>query len=115
VGKANGKRKLVKSPDYNYPATMARMALFTLILEFDGGTYISQFRAASVVRVVARYPSQLLSNRAVFTLAVRKRLAAAFSAENPVAIEGVRNVWCCSASIGKRFALLNIVATAHGQ
>jgi hypothetical protein len=66
------------------------MALFTLVLEFDGGTYISQFRAASVVRAVAQYPST----------------------ENPVAIDGVQNVWCCSASAGKKFALLNIVATA---
>jgi hypothetical protein len=91
---------------------MACMALFTLILEFDGGTYISQLRAASVARAVAQYPSQLLSNKAVSTLAVRKRLAQSFSTENPVAIEGVQNVWCCSASAGKKFALLNIVTTA---
>jgi hypothetical protein len=88
------------------------MALFTLILEFDGGTYISQFRAASVVHAVAQYPSHLLSNKELCTLAIRKRLVEALSAEKPVAIEGVRNVWCCSAPVGKRFALLNIVGTA---
>jgi len=88
------------------------MALFTLILEFDGGTYISQLRAASVARAVAQYPSQLLSNKTVSTLAVRKRLAQSFSTENPVVIEGVQNVWCCSGSAGNKFALLNIVATA---
>jgi len=90
---------------------MPVMALFTLILEFDGGTYISQFRAASVARAVARYPSYLLCNKAVSSLGVRRRLADALSAENPVAIEGVRNVWCCSASTGKGLALLSIVAT----
>ena len=28
------------------------------------------------------------------------------------AIEGIRNVWCCSASVGKKFVLVNILATA---
>jgi hypothetical protein len=91
---------------------MALMALFTLILEFDGGTYISQFRAPSVMHAVAQYPSHLLGNKKLCTLAIRRRLAEALSAEKPVSIEGVRNVWCCSASVGKRFALLNIVGAA---
>jgi hypothetical protein len=88
------------------------MALFTLVLEFDGGTYISQFRAPSVHRAVAEYTSRLMRNKVVSPLLVRRRLADALSAESPVAIEGVRNVWCCSTSIGKKFVLLNIVATA---
>jgi hypothetical protein len=87
------------------------MPLFTFILEFDGGTHISQFRAASVVRAVHEYGGQLLSDKAVAKMPVRRRLSAAFSAENPVAIKGVRNVWCCSASIGKKLAILNVVAT----
>jgi hypothetical protein len=88
------------------------MALFTFLLEFDGGTYISQFRAPSARRAVAQYPLHLVRNTAVLTVVLRRRLADALSAERPVAIEGVRNVWCCSASIGKRHALLNVVATA---
>ncbi len=95
-----------------YPATMVCMALFTFVLEFDGGTDISQFRAASPRRAVSQYPSHLLRNKAVSTPAVRRRIADALLAEKPVAIEGVRNVWCCSASIGERLALLKIVAQA---
>jgi hypothetical protein len=88
------------------------MALFRLVLEFDGGTYISQFRAPSVQRAVVEYTSRLMRDKVVSSLSVRQRLADALSAESPVAIEGVRNIWCCSTSIGKKFALLNIVATA---
>ena len=91
---------------------MSVMALFILFLEFDGGTYISQFRGASVQDAVARYPSRVVDNNAISTFSLRKRLAEALSPEEPVAIDGVRNVWCCSASVGKKFALLNVVATA---
>ena len=88
------------------------MPLFTFVLEFDGGTHISQFRATSFFRAVEEYGAQLLRDKAVAKLPVRRRLSEALSAENPVAIKGVRNVWCCSASIGKKLALLNVVATA---
>ena len=87
------------------------MPLFTFVLEFAGGTYISQLRAHSVARAVTLYTSELVRNKAVSTLSVRKRLADALSAERPLAVDSVRNVWCCSTSVGGKFALLNVVAT----
>ena len=91
------------------------MPLFTFVLEFDGGTHISQLRATSLFRAVEEYGAQLLRDKAVAKLPVRRRLSEALSAENPVAIKGMRNVWCCSASIGKKLALLNVVATAGNR
>jgi len=88
------------------------MALFTFILEFDGGTYFSQFRAASVRGAVSQHASHVVRNRAVAVASVRRRLADGLSPEKPGALDGARNVWCCSTSVGKKFALLNIVATA---
>jgi len=88
------------------------MPLFTFVLEFTGGTYISQLRARSTRQAVSLYTSELVRNKELSTGSVRKRLADALVAEKPVAIDGVRNVWCCSASVGRSFALLNIVATA---
>jgi hypothetical protein len=88
------------------------MALFTVVLEFDGGTYISQFQARSAHNAAAKHAAQLLGNKEMSTILTRRRLAERLSVEQPVAIEGVRHVWCCSASIGKKFALVNIVATA---
>jgi hypothetical protein len=91
---------------------MTGMPLFTFVLEFDGGTYIAQFRAASLDRAVKEYAPHLLRNKGVASRAVRERLSEALSADNPVSIKGVRNVWCCSASVGKKLALLNVVVTA---
>ena len=88
------------------------MALFTMVLEFDGGTYISQFRARSVQDAAMKHAAHVNEIKDMGTSANRKRLAARLSSEQPTAIEGARNVWCCSASVGKRFALVIIVATA---
>jgi hypothetical protein len=89
------------------------MALFTVLLEFDGGTYIAQLRAPSSKTAVAKYAAQVLKNSEIGRLPARKRLAEALSVEVPIAIEGVRKVWCCSASVGRKFALVNIVQMAE--
>jgi hypothetical protein len=88
------------------------MALFTVLLEFDGGTYISQVRAASVRGAVVKYAAQVVGNQAVGKPSTRQRLADGLREDKPVAIEGVRNVWCCSTAVGTKSALVNIVSTS---
>jgi hypothetical protein len=83
------------------------MALFTVVLEFGGGTYISQFKAASAHAATIKHAAHLISIKGM-----SKRLAERLSLEQPIAIQGIRSVWCCSASVGRKFALVNIVATA---
>ena len=97
----------------NCAATIISMALFTVILEFDGGTYISQFKASSPDDAAVKHADYLVGLRGMSTPTSRKRLADRLSAEKPVAIEGARNVWCCSALVGRKPALVNIVATAY--
>jgi len=88
------------------------MALFTVILEFGDGTYISQFKAASANAAAVKHAAHLIGVKGMCTPSNRKRLADCLSLEQPIAIQGIRNVWCCSASVGRKFALVNIVATA---
>jgi hypothetical protein len=88
------------------------MALFTVILEFDGGTYISQFQASSPHDAAVKHAGYLLGLKRMSTPSIRRRLAESLSLERPVAIEGVRKVWCSSASVRGKLALVNIVATA---
>lgn len=88
------------------------MALFTVLLEFDGGTYISQFRAPSVGAAIRKHATELSANKAVGGLQTRRSLAHHLRSEAPIAIAGVRNVWCNCATVGGKFALVNIVATA---
>ena len=88
------------------------MALFTVVLEFGGGTYVSQFKAASAHAAAVKHASHLISIKGMGTPSDRQRLADRLSREQPVPIHGIRNVWCCSGSVGRKFALVNIVATA---
>ena len=88
------------------------MPLFTVILEFDGGTYISQFHASSPGDAAGKHADYLVGLKGMSTPTRRRRLADRLSLERPVAIEGMRKVWCRSASVGKKLALVNIVATA---
>jgi hypothetical protein len=79
------------------------LAKFTLILEFRGGTYIRQVRAPS--------PKSALKKVAVGTDS-RSRVFRALLNEKAVAIEGVTNCWCSTASYQAQLALVNIVKTA---
>jgi hypothetical protein len=88
------------------------MAVFTVIFEFDGGTYISQFHASPPKNAARKHSAHLVEIKGMSALAIRRRLADRLSSEVPIAIAGIRKVWCCRASVGKRLALLNIVATA---
>jgi len=88
------------------------MSLFTVILEFDGGTYISQFRASSPHDAAVKHADHLVRLNGMSTRGNRRRLASRLLADTPVAIQGVRKVWCCSASVGRKLVLVNIVATA---
>ena len=92
--------------------TIGSMALFTVILEFAGGTYISQFRASSPDDAAVKHADYLVGLKGMSTLSNRRRLADSLALEPPVAIEVVRKVWCCSASVRGGLALVNIVATA---
>ena len=78
------------------------MAKFTLILEFRGGTYIRQLRAAS--------PKAALSALAAGP-DPKSKLFGALLDDKPVAIDGVTNCWCSSAVYQGKLALVNIVRT----
>ncbi len=85
----------------SYAATIGIMALFTVVLEFDGGTYISQVSATSAHNAAMKHAAHLIGIKEMGTLVNRRRLANRLSVEQPVSIEGARNVWCCSASVGE--------------
>jgi hypothetical protein len=87
------------------------MPLFTAVLEFDGGTFIAQVKAPSVTKAVAKYVAELVNNDTIGKASIRQRLSQNLSEEKPVAIETVCNVWCCTTSVGSKFALLNIIRT----
>ena len=86
------------------------MALFTVILDFKGGTYISQVRA--------RTPSEALRSWAksraltgVYGLTARGRIKLRETLDELVELDGLKNAWCATASPGRVSALINLVRT----
>jgi hypothetical protein len=90
------------------------MALFTFILGYRGGTYISQVEAEEVKRALSKWVDEVdldvmfgLTNRS------REHFRASFTEFefHPVAISEVLNVWCVSTVVRGKFASVNIVKT----
>ena len=63
---------------------------------------VSQFHASSPKNAAMKLSAHLVEIKGMSAPAIRKRLADRLSSEVPIAIEGIRRVWCCSASVGKR-------------
>jgi hypothetical protein len=88
------------------------MCLYTFIMDFRGGTYISQVMAKNVASATKKWANQLDTTPI-------KHMGPAAKAEiiremnneihYPVLLSGMSNVWCISCSIRVGFFLLNIV------
>ena len=91
------------------------MALYTIVLDFDGGTYIRQERAADADTAVAVWEKRKSVRN---FLGLRHTKGSLFDEEVdriPVALKGLRNVWCTSALVGEKLALINVVKTVDGK
>jgi len=85
---------------------------FTCILEFRGGTYISQYEA--------RYPGQALKRWATrerqrlvgsWQAGLTERVFGELEVQELMPLKGLTGAWCASATIDDEFALLNVIAT----
>ena len=84
-------------------------SLYTLILDWNGGTYVSQIEASDA-------PSALLAWADEFRLPQTKphkriSLGPLNVHENLVPASDCRNVWCASGRIGSKLALVHLVLT----
>jgi hypothetical protein len=85
-------------------------------MEFMGGTYISQIKEKSLNRACIKW-ARTLNGKEIKGLGPKGH--ALFIQEmvdrgnQPVPIDGTRNVWCTSALTMRRSALINIVKTSE--
>jgi hypothetical protein len=78
------------------------MALFTVIVEYRGGTYVAQHRAASPTQALVRWIEKFPRIRGSFIGArsrLKLRAALSDSDDKPVALDGATNVWFWSSAI----------------
>jgi hypothetical protein len=91
--------------------------LYTVVMDYRGGTYISQVDAGSVAGALKVWAAGLdtaaiagLGPRRKIELIddIRERLS---SGQEPVLLDGLVNAWCVSALTSRGLALINIIAT----
>jgi hypothetical protein len=88
------------------------MALYTFILEFNGGTYISQVRSSSLKSAVKKWGRQFTNDSTTGLSAFQKKvLVDKLVIDSPTPIEVISKVWCLTASVRGKPALVNLVQT----
>jgi hypothetical protein len=87
------------------------MALYTIIYEHDGGTWIRQVESASPGAAVQKAARQFALDKQV-PLDTRGIDLGQLALETPVAVAKTAHVWSVTGSAAKRRALFTIVRTA---
>ena len=92
------------------------MPLFTVVLDFRGGTYISQVRAASATKAVTTWAKRLpVHEIAGMGPASQCELVARLVSDKPVPLTKLNRAWCCSVLVRGHLALINVVETVESE
>jgi len=88
------------------------MPFYTLVLDYQGGTYVSQVNASSPNKAFQIGLESLdLSQIHGLGAATQKKLVNQVREYPPVPLDGLKNVWCATASVRGTLALMNLVQT----
>lgn len=86
--------------------------MFTFILEFRGGTYISQVDSTILSRAIIDWGEKLQSIDIKYLgLTGKTEILSMLNEAEPIALEGLKNAWFLSLSIRQGFLSVNIVKT----
>jgi hypothetical protein len=84
------------------------MALYTIVVEHNGGTYISQFRASARDQLSEQMVSVIRP-----ALKVDSRdLQDALRDQRFLEVENCVNVWCMTGLLGDKLLLINLIRTS---
>lgn len=87
---------------------------YTFILEYKGGTYISQTNNSGLIRACKDWLYNL-NIESISGLEKKVLKSEVLDIDNPpVLLEGLINVWCISGEINQNFFLINIIKTQVG-
>ena len=83
--------------------------LYTFILEYEGCTFVSQAHCDTIDVAVTRCISQISEpNSLGDSLGDLGRI---LDGDGLTQVDGLTNVWCCTASVGGKLAIGNLIAT----
>ena len=89
--------------------------LYTVVMDYRGGTYISQVRARSVAAALKVWAAAL-DTAAIAGLGPQRKIeliedVKGSRGQEPALLDGLVNAWCATALTSGGLALMNIVAT----
>ncbi|KPM77842.1 MULTISPECIES: hypothetical protein [unclassified Pseudoalteromonas] len=91
---------------------MSGKKLYTFLMDWNGGTFISQSRGDNIQEATKGWLNQL----SIEEIKTSERSLSLFKSSlqddlQPIAIEGNTSVWCLSEFISGELAIINIIAT----
>jgi hypothetical protein len=90
--------------------------LFTLLVDLDGGTFISQHQEEGLKAAILSW-AESFDFHVISDLTEKdwsNLIAQVNEPDNqPVAVNGLKNVWCSSYLVGSRLLIANIVSTVE--
>ena len=86
---------------------------YTMLLEFEGGTHVSQVAAADELRATLAWPDTLRLQRTLGPKSenLTRLMAQSLEEDGVVALDGLIDVWCLTSLVRGKLALLNIVGS----
>jgi hypothetical protein len=90
---------------------MTNNGLYTIVLDYKGGTYIGQAYADSLTNALAQWLSGITDEELARWQTTRDELSNVVNSDRPIPLSGCTNVWCLSGSIKDSLALINVIAT----
>jgi hypothetical protein len=90
------------------------MPLYTFIMEYAGGTHVSQIKASSPKTACIKWARDLdISQVEGLGLKSKDSLIEQMRTEPPVALDAMSNAWCATALLRGELALINVVRTVQ--
>jgi hypothetical protein len=88
------------------------MPIYTFMMEYAGGTYISQVKATSPKSACSKWAQSLdVSQISGLHERSKQTLLKQMKEEAPLPLDGLLNAWCITANLRKGLVLINIVKT----
>lgn len=87
------------------------MTRFTIVCDYEGGTYVSQVRASDAVHSLTAWAGQLQSERPIPDTSDLIAEAALQTPDDIVPLDGLTGVWCWTGSVREQLVLAHIIET----
>ena len=90
---------------------MCKDTLFTIVLDYRGGTYVGQAKGTSVSSALRLWISQIRDQELKEWKIERRELVEIAKSHKPVLLDDRVNVWCVSGVADDDLVLINVIAT----